>query len=190
MVEIVPYDARWPGEFERIAAALRSALGAHALRVDHIGSTSVPNLSAKDVIDIQITVREFSPAISEGLQKAGFVLLPEVTADHVPSGYDVVPGDWSKRLFVQPPGQRRVNVHVRRAGKPNQRYALLVRDFLRARPEVAAAYAELKGRLAAALANPADYPEVKDPAVDLIYFAAEAWADTSGWKPPPVAPAG
>jgi GrpB-like predicted nucleotidyltransferase (UPF0157 family) len=77
--------------------------------------------------------------------------------------------------------QRRVNVHVRLAGKPNQRYALLVRDFLRANPAVAAAYAELESRLAAALANPADYPEVKDPAVDLIYFAAEAWAVSSGW---------
>lgn len=69
--------------------------------------------------------------------------------------------------------------------KPNQRYGLLVRDFLRANPEVAAAYAELKSRLAAALADPADYPEVKDPAVDLLYFAAEAWAARSGWQPGP-----
>jgi GrpB-like predicted nucleotidyltransferase (UPF0157 family) len=181
-VAIVPYDERWPGEFDRIASALRSALGAHAVGVDHIGSTSVPNLSAKDVIDIQVTVSEFAPAISEALQRAGFTPLPDVTADHVPPGYDGVPGDWSKRLFVQPPGQRRVNVHVRLAGKPNQRYALLVGDFLRANPAVAAAYAELKSRLAAALANPADYPEVKDPAVDLIYLAAEAWAVSSGWQ--------
>jgi GrpB-like predicted nucleotidyltransferase (UPF0157 family) len=71
---------------------------------------------------------------------------------------------------------------VRLAGKPNQRYALLVRDFLRANPTVAAAYAELKSRLAAALANPADYPEVKDPAVDLIYFAAKAWTVSSRWQ--------
>ena len=86
-------------------------------------------------------------------------------------------------LFIEPPGQRRINLHVRLAGRPNQRYALVVRDFLRASPLVAAAYAELKRRLAAALADPADYPEVKDPAVDLIYLAAEAWAVASGWRP-------
>jgi GrpB-like predicted nucleotidyltransferase (UPF0157 family) len=64
MVAIVPYDARWPGEFDRIAAELRTALAGHALRVDHIGSTSVPNLGAKDVIDIQVTVKEFASATS------------------------------------------------------------------------------------------------------------------------------
>jgi GrpB-like predicted nucleotidyltransferase (UPF0157 family) len=185
MVAIVPYDPRWPGEFDRIAAELRSALAGHALRVDHIGSTSVPNLSAKDVIDIQVTVTEFAPAISEALQHVGFVPLPDLKADHVPPGLDAVPGDWSKMVFIQPPGERRVNVHVRRAGKPNQRYALLVRDFLRASPAVAAAYAELKRGLAAALANPGDYAGVKDPAVDLIFFAAETWAVRSGWQAGP-----
>lgn len=74
---------------------------------------------------------------------------------------------------------------MRLAGKPNQRFALLVRDFLRAKPEVAAAYVALKSRLATALANPGAYAEVKDPAVDLIYFAAEAWATRSDWQPAP-----
>jgi GrpB-like predicted nucleotidyltransferase (UPF0157 family) len=165
-VAIVPYDGRWPGEFERVATVLRRALGAQALRVDHIGSTSVPGLSAKDVIDVQVSVRDFAPAI----------------ADALPPGFEDVPGEWSKWLFVQPQGQRRANIHVRRANTPNQRYALLVRDFLRANPTVAKAYADLNTRLAAALANPADDPEVQDPAVDLIYLAAEAWADRSGWR--------
>jgi GrpB-like predicted nucleotidyltransferase (UPF0157 family) len=181
-IAIVPYDERWPGEFDRVATVLRRALGAQALRVDHIGSTSVPGLSAKDVIDIQVSVREFAPAISDALLAAGFVRYPDVTADHVPPGFDGVPGEWSKWLFVQPQGQRRANIHIRRVNKPNQRYALLVRDFLRANPTVAKAYADLKTRLAAALANPADYPEVKDPAVDLIYLAAEVWADRAGWQ--------
>jgi len=183
VVAIVPYDERWPGEFDRIAAALRGALTAHAVSIDHIGSTAVPGLSAKDVIDIQITARELAPAIAGALRGAGFLRLPEVIADHVPPGHSDAPGEWSKWLFVEPPGQRRINLHVRQAGRPNQRYALLVRDFLRASPLVAAAYAELKRRLAASLADPADYPEVKDPAVDLIYLAAEAWAVASGWRP-------
>ena len=56
MVTIVPYQPTWPGEFQSIAMGLRDALGTLALRIDHIGSTSVPGLHAKDRIDIQITV--------------------------------------------------------------------------------------------------------------------------------------
>jgi GrpB-like predicted nucleotidyltransferase (UPF0157 family) len=70
-------------------------------------------------------------------------------------------------------------------GRANQRYALLFRDYLRAHPATAAAYAELKRRLAQHLADPQTYPEVKDPAVDLIYFAAEDWAVATHWQPGP-----
>ena len=80
-------------------------------------------------------------------------------------------------------GQRRVNVHVRQAGKPNQRYALLFRDYLRAHPASAAAYAELKRRLAQHLADLEFYADVKDPACDLIAVAAEDWAKQVGWEP-------
>ena len=62
---------------------------------------------------------------------------------------------------------------MRVQGRANQRYALLFRDYLRAHPATAEAYAELKRRLAQHLADPRMYPEVKDPAVDLIYLAAE-----------------
>ena len=110
MVAIVRYDERWPSEFDRIAAVLRGALAAHAVSIDHIGSTAVPGLGAKDVIDVQITARELAPAIADALRGAGFIRLPEVTADHVPPGHSHAPGDWSKWLFIQPPGQRRINL--------------------------------------------------------------------------------
>ena len=74
-------------------------------------------------------------------------------------------------------------MHVRVQGRANQRYPLLFRDYLRAHPGPTGAYAELKRRLAAHLADPDTYPEVKDPAVDLIYFAAEEWAEVTGWEP-------
>ncbi len=69
------------------------------------------------------------------------------------------------------------------SAKPNQRYALLFRDYLASHPWVAAAYGELKVRLAASLASEDDDPDVKDPAVDLIYFAAEEWASGCQWQP-------
>ena len=67
----------------------------------------------------------------------------------------------------------------------NQRYPLLFRDYLRAHPATAGAYAELKRRLASHLANASTYPDVKDPAVDLIYFPAEEWAARTSWQPGP-----
>jgi GrpB-like predicted nucleotidyltransferase (UPF0157 family) len=85
---------------------------------------------------------------------------------------------WEKRLWRSPATtRRRVNVHVRVAGWPNQRYALLFRDYLRAHPRAAAAYAQLKRALAERHAgDPAAYTELKDPACDLIVAAAEDWA--------------
>ena len=74
---------------------------------------------------------------------------------------------------------------MRQAGRCNERYALLFRDHLRAHPRVAEAYAELKRRLGASLADPQTYPDVKDPAVDLIYLAAEDWAAAGAWCPTP-----
>jgi GrpB-like predicted nucleotidyltransferase (UPF0157 family) len=107
---------------------------------------------------------------------------PDVNADHVPPGYLGASKDWAKHFFMQPPGQRRMNVHVRKLGNPNQRYALLFRDYLVAHRDMALAYGELKKRLARSLIKDSDYPEVKDPAVDLIYLAAQQWASNTGWS--------
>ena len=80
---------------------------------------------------------------------------------------------------------RRTNSRVRVEGHENQRFALLFRDYLRAHRGTAAAYAELKRRLAANLTEPMAYPDVKDPAVDLIYLPATEWAESAGWEPGP-----
>jgi GrpB-like predicted nucleotidyltransferase (UPF0157 family) len=74
---------------------------------------------------------------------------------------------------------------VRVVGRPNQRYALLFRDYLRAHPQASAAYAELKRRLAALGIARSVYAEVKDPACDIIIVAANAWASAVSWKPGP-----
>jgi len=183
MIDIVAHRPSWSTEFQEIAATLRSGLGAMVLRVDHIGSTSVSGLRAKDVIDIQITVAELTADVAARLRHLGFVQRTDVEMDHVPAAYAGPERDWAKLFFVQPPGQRRINVHVRQSGRPNQRYALLFRDYLVAHPTTAAAYGELKQRLARCLAGEDAYADVKDPAVDLIYFAAEEWASRSQWKP-------
>lgn len=185
MVEILPYQAGWPSEFQQIAASLRRALGELALRIDHIGSTSVPGLPAKDILDIQITVAALDDQVMEALASLGYAPLEGNQRDHRPPGFEGPVSGWEKWMFRPPAGQRRTNTHVRVQGRPNQRYALLFRDYLRLHPASAGAYAELKRRLAQHLADPQTYPDVKDPAVDLIYFAAEAWAAATGWQPGP-----
>ncbi len=185
MVEIVPYNENWPGEFREIAARLRQGLGPLALRIDHIGSTSVPGLPAKDVIDIQITVAALDERIISAMTALGYSLPEEEYRDHRPPNSNAPESDWAKLYFRAPPDQRRTHTHVRVQGHANQRYPLLFRDYLRAHPATAAAYAELKRRLAQHLADPEMYPDVKDPAVDLIYLAAEEWAGATHWQPGP-----
>ena len=78
MVEIIPYQKTWPQEFQIIAVKLRKALGSLALRIDHIGSTSVPGLDAKDVIDIQITVSQLDDLVIQSMNAAGYQLSEQI----------------------------------------------------------------------------------------------------------------
>jgi GrpB-like predicted nucleotidyltransferase (UPF0157 family) len=186
MIEIIDYQERWKEEFANIAQQLREALGGLALRIDHIGSTSVPNLAAKDIIDVQVTVARLEPSLIPLITNLGFEHPPylgnyQYHDDHQPPGYPTAEDEWLKYFFrkSQP---RRVNLHVRVAGKANGRYALLFRDYLRSSPASAKAYAELKRGLAANLTDLATYSDVKDPACDLIAIAAEAWALQTNWQ--------
>jgi GrpB-like predicted nucleotidyltransferase (UPF0157 family) len=185
-VEIVSYRDSWPGEFGVIAADLRSILGSVAVRIDHIGSTSVQGLAAKDRIDVQVGVRGLA-MLDEAvmlLAEAGYASRP-ISSDHVPPGGSTDPADWQKRFLNERPGDRPANIHVRVAGASNHRYALLFRDYLRTHDRTAAAYETLKRRLAAIAADTATYAEAKDPACDLIILAAEDWALTTGWTTGP-----
>ena len=190
MIEIVPYKPAWPAEFAEIASALRSALGDFALRIDHIGSTSIPGLDAKDIIDIQLSLRSldsFQP-VQAALESLGYSLRAGFTADHLPPGFQGLSSEWEKRYFAPPAGQRPTNLHVRVDGRANQRYALLFRDYLRAHPSSAAAYASLKRTLARYHGRSDDhtpYVEIKEPVCDVIMAAAEEWADRTGWQPGP-----
>jgi len=127
---IVPYDARWREEFRGRGASLRSALGAVALRIDHVGSTAVPGLDAKPVIDIQVSVAALEPVerFRRPLETLGFEFLAENP-------------DRTKRFFRRPFENPRTHVHVRPAGSFDEQLNLLLRDFLRAHSDAAAEYA-------------------------------------------------
>ena len=184
MIVIDEYQSRWPEEFARIREQLLDALGPLAQRIDHIGSTSVPGLGAKDIIDVQVTVRALTEVVHRKLVDSGYVHLPHITADHIPAGDDPDPALWKKLIFRERPGERRANIHVRVDGQSNQRYALLFRDYLRAHPQSARSIEIVKRELARRHADDADaYYDIKDPVYDLIWDAARAWARSTGWKP-------
>jgi GrpB-like predicted nucleotidyltransferase (UPF0157 family) len=187
-VVIVGPRAEWSGEFEALSSRLRTALGPLALRVEHIGSTSVPGLAAKDVIDAQVTVQSLDaePGLAACFAAAGLVTRRGggKLRDHVPAGWEGDETAWDKLLFGAPDGERRANVHVRVAGSPNERYALLFRDFLRANDRARDLWGSFKEQLAAETGGELDlYLDLKDPASDVLMATAEAWARSTGWRP-------
>jgi len=183
MIIIKPYDPQWATDFESIRAALSELLGTRVVKIDHIGSTSVPGLGAKDVIDIQVTVQELSPKITQKLVNAGYEHWANITRDHVPAGEAENPKLWEKLFFSQPQGERRANIHVRVAGNPNQRYPLLFRDYLRAHPHSAQSVEIIKQAIARYHADDIEaYYDIKDPVYDLIWDAAQEWASFTNWQ--------
>jgi GrpB-like predicted nucleotidyltransferase (UPF0157 family) len=187
-IVVADYDHRWPERAETSIATVLAASDGSVQRVEHIGSTSIPGMAAKNVIDLQASVSDLDRAadvLDSPLRALGFQRLP-YDRDHVPAGSNDDPNVWAKRLFVQrddPDGA--VNLHVRLAGSPNERLALLFRDWFRAHPESVPAYATFKRTLAAEVPDIDGYSDVKDPVVDLVITVAESWATSTGWSATP-----
>jgi GrpB-like predicted nucleotidyltransferase (UPF0157 family) len=185
-VLVVPYDARWPGWGVAEIGTLRAALGPVIVHAEHIGSTSIPGMAAKDVLDLQLSVRDLDEAAAafEGpLAELGYERKP-FEHDHVPAGDDSDPELWSKRYWRRrnhPDGD--INLHVRIVGSPNERLALLFRDYLRAHNDAVDAYSSFKLALSDAVPDLKAYTEIKDPVVDLVIAAAAQWASDTGWRP-------
>jgi GrpB-like predicted nucleotidyltransferase (UPF0157 family) len=176
MIIIADYNSEWPKEFEKIRASLLTILQPLVISIDHIGSTAIPGMSAKDVIDIQITAHELSSEIIKRLTDAGYEYKESITCDHVPLGDDTNPALWLKLFFKQSALNRPSNIHVRVLGNPNQHYPILFRDYLRARPKAAQSIAHIKKQISIRHADDIDaYYDIKDPVYDLIWYAAQEW---------------
>jgi len=174
-IVIVPYDPRWPGEFRDIGRRLRSALGPVALRIDHVGSTAVPGLDAKPVIDVQVSVASLEPDIHylQPLEALRFRFHRENP-------------DRTKRFFLGPEGERRIHVHVRRAGSFDEQLNLLLRDYLRTHSDSAHEYARVKWALAEKFRHDRDgYVRAKEPTVWSLLQKAHDWAQETGWSAGP-----
>jgi GrpB-like predicted nucleotidyltransferase (UPF0157 family) len=180
-VTVSPYDPSWPDDFAAIAAELRAALGGLVRAVDHVGSTSIPGMPAKNCIDVQIRVdRVGDAAIGPALSAIGLRLRSEPwnTAE---TSFGVT---GPKLVFGSPVGARTANVHVRAYGSPQAGFALLFRDYLRGSPVASQAWGAFKVRLAQEVPDLYRYGQIKQPAMVVLMEAARGWAARSGWTPP------
>ena len=182
-VQVSPSQEAWAAEAAAYVDLLRDAIP-DAVAIDHIGSTSVPGLPAKDCLDLMVQVAELDEAeIGPPLAERGFRLRPE------PWNHDEVTDGVSHRklVFAGPEGRRPVNVHVRVAGGRNVRYALLFRDFLRADGAARASWGAFKSRLTETVTDIYDYGQIKASVQPLLMRAAEDWAAETGWRVPSMA---
>lgn len=193
--QVVPYDDTWPGQAARIVARLNTACGHRAVRIDHVGSTAIKGMDAKDVIDIQVTVTslEVADELAEHLHTAGYPRLADITEDVAkPNARSTVAefdhSDdttlWHKRYHASADPGRPTHVHIRVDGWPNQQFALLFGAWVAANDDVRAEYLALKGDVAAGKpATGGEYAEAKEPWLVDAYRRAWAWADETGWRP-------
>jgi GrpB-like predicted nucleotidyltransferase (UPF0157 family) len=141
MLTIEPYDPAWPTMFDAEAARLLRVFGPAALRIEHVGSTAVPGLAAKPVIDIQVSLVSLEPAapLAAALATLGYTFVPLGDFDRV-YPFFTKPADWPSSHHV----------HLCVAGGEQEAKHLAFRDQLRMNPTLAAEYVQLKRELAAA----------------------------------------
>ena len=170
-IRIRPYDPAWPERFAREAAGIRDVLGGRELRIEHIGSTSVPGLAAKPVVDILLVLDDPADEASyvPALEAAGYQLRVRE------------PDFYQHRMLRTP--QRDVHVHVFAPDSPEIDRYLLCRDRLRADAAERELYAEAKRRLAARdWPTMQHYAEAKTEVVEAILARAVA-AEKAGSGP-------
>ena len=137
MIKVVPYSPEWPRLFEQEALLIKQALGNNCIAIHHIGSTSVPGLSAKPIIDILPVVKDIREVdkASKAMEKLGY----EVKGEN---------GMAFRRYFQKSNPVRTHNIHAYQEGDPEIDRYLKFRDWMRTHPEDANAYAKLKLTLA------------------------------------------
>lgn len=166
-VSIVPHDPSWKNKFLDEAARIREALGECVVAVHHIGSTSIPGILAKPVIDILVEVTRIDD-VNEYVETMS-CLNYESLGEH---------GIEGRRYFRRsgPDGQRAFHVHVFESGSKQVLQHIVFRDFLLAHPDKAREYSELKSRLIANGANRAEYQSLKIPFIETSVRDAIEWS--------------
>lgn len=159
-IVLVPYDFRWPRTYEEERARLAAVFEGTDAVMEHVGSTAVPGLGGKPIIDVMVGVRSLAPVQARipALQQIGYQYVPQYEAN-LPE----------RRYFRKPAHRPRTHhLHCVRLGGALWRRHLAFRDRLRADPERARVYFELKRRLASQLADRRAYTDGKSPFIESV----------------------
>ncbi len=149
-VVVVDYDPKWPELFQALTAPLRKVFAQVAVSIEHVGSTAVPGLAAKPVIDIDVVVLEHD--VSEAIARLGSLGYRHLGERGIPQ----------REAFRRPPSSAVHHLYVCPLASAALANHLAVRDHLRSHPEEARAYGELKKQLAIDFAEDVDgYVEAK-----------------------------
>lgn len=169
-IVVSEYDPDWPALFEQERTRIKKALGSFALAIEHMGSTSVPDLPSKPIIDLLVGV----PSLEEAerrcigpMEQLGYIYIPEYAS--------WLPGE----LFFRkgPPGPWTHHVHLMEPSHFRWETLLVFRDYLRAHPEAARAYADVKR----ALAN-SSVDDIKAYRTGKSVFVEETTAKARAWR--------
>lgn len=164
-VEVTPYNEQWVQMYEEEAEKLRRIFGRQLIAIHHIGSTAVPGLDAKPIIDIMPVVRDIT-LVDEYNQ-------PMRDIGYEPKGENGIPG---RRYFQKGGDDRTRHVHVFQVGSPQIERHLAFRDYLRAHPNEATEYGEMKRKLAREFPHDIDsYIQGKETLVKEIEQRALEW---------------
>jgi GrpB-like predicted nucleotidyltransferase (UPF0157 family) len=169
------YDPNWPTLFKQERERIKNALGSFALAIEHVGSTAVPGLPSKPVIDLLVGVTSIEQAKErciDSIEALGYKYIPEYAS--------WLPGE----LFFRkgPPGPWTHHVHLMEPLNPRWEAFLVFRDYLRAHPGTVRAYADIKRALAASSKDNIEaYRDGKNAFVEETTAKARAWrADCEG----------
>jgi GrpB-like predicted nucleotidyltransferase (UPF0157 family) len=159
MIELCQYDPNWPIEYaaeaERISAALESKLK----QIKHIGSTSIPGICAKPIIDIGATVADLGAVDETVIRRLAKIGYQTVWHDAFPNRRFFRRGEW---------GAGTHHLHIYASGSPDFENLVLFRDHLRSHPESAAAYERLKRELAATAPHRQSYTDLKGSFIESV----------------------
>ena len=169
LIVISAYDPTWPILFEEESVRIKKALGSFALAIEHVGSTAVPGLPSKPIIDLLVGV----PSLQEAKERCmgpnkelGYIYKPEYVS--------WLPGEMFFRKG--PPGPWTHHVHLTEPSHPRWEARLVFRDYLRAHPEAAQAYAKIKCSLATSSKDDIEaYRTGKNTFVEEMTAKACAW---------------
>ncbi len=169
---IVPYDPQWPALYERERDAIRRVIGDRLMAIEHVGSTAVPNLGAKPIVDVMGALPHLADAAAciAPLAAIGYQFVPEAMRD--------LPDDRYFERWTEgyEQGIELAHLHLTAHGSAFWRDHLLFRDFLRTHPQTASEYEDLKRQLASRHVSGATYAPAKGEFIQAVLTQARQWA--------------